>query len=158
MNAFAGELRQVFSNLIVNAADALEKSGDKLCVHVFESFNWTNPAQRGLRITISDNGSGIPAEKQEHIFEPFYTTKGSKGTGIGLWVCLGIVQKIRRKNSVQKHRQAGTFWHYVLRVSSRPPCTRGSYVDGFLMRPTGSIKMEGSVRSSRLPFSYKFDE
>ena len=42
VNAFPGELRQVFSNLIVNAADALEKSGDKLCIHVFDSPDWTN--------------------------------------------------------------------------------------------------------------------
>jgi hypothetical protein len=65
VNAFPGELRQVFSNLIVNAADALDKSGDKLCIHVFESVDRRNRAQRGLRITISDNGSGIPGE---HLF------------------------------------------------------------------------------------------
>jgi signal transduction histidine kinase len=86
VNAFPGELRQVFSNLVVNAIDALEKSGDKLCIHVFTSFDWTNPTQRGLRVTISNNGSGIPANKRGQVFEPFYTTKGDKGTGIGLWV------------------------------------------------------------------------
>jgi two-component system CheB/CheR fusion protein len=99
--------------VIVNAADVLEKSGDKLSIHVFESLNWTNLAQRGLRITISDNGCGIPVEKRGHIFEPFFTTKGSKGTGIGLWVSLGIVKKyggtIRFRSVVKQGRSGTTF-------------------------------------------------
>jgi signal transduction histidine kinase len=93
VNAFPGELRQVFSNIIVNAADALEKLGDRLCIHVFESLDWTNLTKRGLRITVSDNGCGIPFEKRAQMFEPFFTTKGNRGTGIGLWVSLGIVRK-----------------------------------------------------------------
>jgi len=113
VHAFPVELRQVFLNLIFNAADALEKSGDKLCIHVFESPDWTNLAQRGLRITISDNGCGIQAEKRAQIFEPFFTTKGSKGTGIGLSVSLGIVKKyrgtIRFRSSVKQGRSGTTF-------------------------------------------------
>jgi PAS domain S-box-containing protein len=117
VNAFPGELRQVFSNVIVNAVDALEKSGDKLCIHVFSSLDWTNLAQRGLRITISDNGSGIPVEKRKQIFEPFYTTKGNKGTGIGLWVSLGIVQKYggtMRFRSVATQGRSGTTFSVFL--------------------------------------------
>lgn len=113
VNALPGELRQVLLNLIVNAADALEKSGDKLCIHVYESVNWANPTQKGIRINISDNGCGIPVEKRAHIFEPFYSTKGSKGTGIGLWVSLGIVSKyggkIRFRSSVSPKRSGTTF-------------------------------------------------
>jgi PAS domain S-box-containing protein len=113
LNAFPGELRQVFSNIIVNAADALEKSGDKLCIHVFQSPDWTNLTQRGLRITISDNGCGIPVERRAQVFEPFFTTKGNRGTGIGLWVSLGIVKKyggkIRFRTSVRQGRSGTTF-------------------------------------------------
>jgi two-component system CheB/CheR fusion protein len=113
VNALPGELRQVFANLIVNAADALEKSGDRLCIHVFSSFDWTNPSSKGLRITISDNGSGIPAEKRGQIFEPFYTTKGNQGTGIGLWVSLGIVRKyggtMRFRSTVKPGHSGTTF-------------------------------------------------
>ena len=120
VTAFAGELRQVISNLIVNAADALEKSGDRLCIHVFESLDWTNLAQRGLRITISDNGCGIPVEKRTRIFEPFFTTKGSKGTGIGLSVSLGIVRKYggtMRFRSVVKRGRSGTTFSIFLPLS-----------------------------------------
>jgi signal transduction histidine kinase len=120
VNAFPGELRQVISNLIVNAADALEQSGDKLCIHVFESLDWTNFTRRGLRITISDNGCGIPAEKRAQIFEPFYTTKGSKGTGIGLSVSLGIVKKYGgtiRFRSVVKQERSGTTFSIFLPVT-----------------------------------------
>jgi PAS domain S-box-containing protein len=125
VNAFPGELRQVFANLIVNAADALEKSGDRLCIHVFGSVDWTNPAQSGLRITISDNGSGIPAEKRGHIFEPFYTTKGSKGTGIGLWVSLGIVRKyggtMRFRTVLKPGRSGTTFSVFLPAVPDNSP-------------------------------------
>jgi signal transduction histidine kinase len=119
VTAFPGELQQVFSNLLVNAADALEKSGDKLLIHVFESRDWTNPTHGGLRITVSDNGCGIPEEKRAHICEPFFTTKGSKGTGIGLWVSLGIVKKyggtIRFRSVVTPGRSGTTFCVFLPR-------------------------------------------
>jgi signal transduction histidine kinase len=133
VNAFPGELRQVFSNVIVNAADALEKSGDRLCIHVFESLDWTNLTQRGLRITISDNGCGIPVEKRAHIFEPFFTTKGSNGTGIGLSVSLGIVKKYggtMRFRSVVKQGHSGTAFSIFLPVPQDAVLTaRGASLD-----------------------------
>jgi PAS domain S-box-containing protein len=110
---FSGELRQVFANLIVNAADALEKVGSKLRIHVASSFDWANPTQTGLRVTVSDNGPGIPVEERMQIFKPFYTTKGNKGTGIGLWLSLEIVQKyggrIRVRSTVKPGHSGTTF-------------------------------------------------
>jgi PAS domain S-box-containing protein len=88
-----GELRQVFSNLVVNAVDAMNESGDSLVIHVYETRDWRNPGRRGVRASIHDNGRGIAPQHRRHLFEPFYTTKGDKGTGIGLWVSHGIVQK-----------------------------------------------------------------
>jgi len=113
ITAFPGELQQVFSNLILNAADALQESGDRLCIHVFESRSHASLSAKGVSITISDNGCGIPADKRAHIFEPFFTTKGSNGTGIGLWVSLGIVRKyggtMRVRSSVKRGASGTTF-------------------------------------------------
>ncbi len=123
VTVFPGELKQVFSNLIVNAVDALENSGDRLCVHVFSSSDRMKPTQKGLRITLSDNGSGIPKEKRKQIFEPFHTTKGDKGTGIGLWVSLGIVKKYggsMRFRSVVKPGHSGTTFSVFLPIEPEP--------------------------------------
>jgi two-component system NtrC family sensor kinase len=89
--AMAGELRQVFANLVVNAIDALPQGG-KMIVHVYASKDWIS-GRAGVRVSIADSGPGIPVELQKQIFEPFFTTKGSKGTGLGLWVVAGIVAK-----------------------------------------------------------------
>lgn len=86
------ELRQVLSNLIVNAIDALPRGG-RVALHIARSRSW-NDGSRGFRIVVADDGAGIPAHNKARLFEPFFTTKGDKGTGLGLWVTLGIVQKL----------------------------------------------------------------
>jgi signal transduction histidine kinase len=88
--AFPGELRQVFSNLLLNAIEAVADSG-QITVRVrSSSHSW---GTKGVQITIADNGAGIPPENMQRIFEPFFSTKETKGTGLGLWVSQGIVQK-----------------------------------------------------------------
>jgi PAS domain S-box-containing protein len=89
---FAGELRQLFSNLILNAVDAMPDHG-RLRLRVARTHLWSNGLQPGVRVTVADNGSGISAAAMPHIFEPFYTTKKDLGTGLGLWLAHGIVQK-----------------------------------------------------------------
>jgi PAS domain S-box-containing protein len=91
--ADADELRQVLSNLIVNASEALANKGDKLLIHVYDSPDWRNEGKRGVRIVIADNGSGIPREVRHRLFEPFFTAKGAKGAGLGLWVSRSLVEK-----------------------------------------------------------------
>jgi len=88
----AGELRQVFSNLILNAMEALTKAGSRLRIGIFDAADWKDPNLRGVRTIISDNGPGIPLADRALIFDPFYTTKGEEGTGVGLWVSRGIVE------------------------------------------------------------------
>lgn len=109
---FAGELRQLFSNLILNALDALDDGG-RLTLHVARGREWSDghriKAHRtGTRITIADNGSGIPHHDLTRIFEPFYSTKGDAGTGLGLWLAHGIVQKHQGSIRVRSRTTAGS--------------------------------------------------
>jgi two-component system, NtrC family, sensor kinase len=62
-------------------------------VHVYESSDWRNLSRRGIRVVVADDGPGMKAETQANLFHPFYTTKGQKGTGLGLWVSRGIISK-----------------------------------------------------------------
>jgi signal transduction histidine kinase len=81
-----GELRQVFTNLISNAIDAMPQGG-LLLLEVMEDG-------QDVKLVFSDTGSGIKKEKLQEIFEPFVTTKGEKGLGIGLWISRNILEKL----------------------------------------------------------------
>lgn len=87
-----GEIRQVFSTLLLNAMEALE-AGGTIAVRTHKASHWKNHSIRGVRVTISDTGMGIPAANIPRIFEPFFTTKGENGIGLGLWVASGIVDR-----------------------------------------------------------------
>jgi signal transduction histidine kinase len=109
---FAGELRQLFSNLILNALDALDDGG-RLTLHVARGRQWSNGHETGahrsgVRITIADSGSGIRQGDLTRIFEPFYSTKGDAGTGLGLWLSHGIVQKHDGSIRVRSRTLAGS--------------------------------------------------
>ncbi len=92
VRGFPGELRQVFSNLVGNAIEAISQGGE-LILHTRESSLATDPARKGIRVTVLDDGTGIPRGVRKNLFAPFYTTKGEKGTGLGLWISRGIVEK-----------------------------------------------------------------
>lgn len=92
VRGFPGELRQVFSNLVGNAVEALS-GGGRLVLHTRLSSLASDPTFKGVRVTVLDNGPGIPIGIRKNLFAPFYTTKGEKGTGLGLWVSRGILEK-----------------------------------------------------------------
>jgi PAS domain S-box-containing protein len=92
VRGFPGELRQVFSNLFINAIHSMPNGGN-LILHVFESSLASDPNRKGVRVTVLDNGVGIPSGVRKNLYAPFYTTKGEGGTGLGLWVTRGIVEK-----------------------------------------------------------------
>ena len=89
---FAGEIRQVFANLVGNSIDASSIAG-RIVVRARRSHDWKNPEQSGIRFTVADTGAGMEPEVREHIFEAFFTTKEVTGTGLGLWVSLEIILK-----------------------------------------------------------------
>jgi signal transduction histidine kinase len=119
--AYAGELNQVWTNLIDNAVSAMEGTGT-LTVRT---------ARDGERVLVEfgDTGPGIPAEIRERIFEPFFTTKPvGEGTGLGLDISYRIV--------VNKH-------HGDLRVETRPGDTRFQ-VRLPIQPPAGDTESEGA--------------
>jgi len=89
---FAGEIRQVFANLIGNSIDAAG-NGARLVVRARRSRNWSDPSQTGVRFVVADSGCGMEPEVRERIFEAFFTTKEVVGTGLGLWVSHEILMK-----------------------------------------------------------------
>lgn len=91
LHGYAGEMRQVISNLILNALEAVGSNG-KICVHIYQAHD-RRTGEPGVRFTVLDSGPGIPPSKMHSIFEPFFTTKQEKGTGLGLWVSNGIIHK-----------------------------------------------------------------
>lgn len=97
VTGYPAELRQVFTNLLTNGADA-SSSGGLLEVSLCATPAVRSPGMRELRpagatVCITDHGPGIAPEILNQLFQPFFTTKGEKGTGLGLWVSQGIVQK-----------------------------------------------------------------
>ena len=96
VDAFPAELRQVFTNLITNAAEAASPSGDvRISISSLPAGVGANGQrmQAGALVAIADNGPGIPDDVRPHLFQPFFTTKGERGTGLGLWVSRGIINK-----------------------------------------------------------------
>ena len=88
---FAGEMRQLFANLVGNALDASNEGG-RLFLDVRRS-RFAGDGSVGVRVFVADNGCGMTAETRRRIFEPFFTTKDDTGTGLGLWVSDEIIHK-----------------------------------------------------------------
>ena len=115
INCFEGEIRQVLNNLIGNAVDAMHEGG-RLLIRSREGMHWPTH-RRGLIVTVADTGSGIRRENLKKIFEPFFSTKGLSGTGLGLWVSYEIVQRHRgvlRVRSSQSPGRHGTVFTLFL--------------------------------------------
>jgi PAS domain S-box-containing protein len=113
---FDGEIRQVVSNLLINAVDAMHPRGGRLIIRSREGCDYATQ-RPGLVITIADTGTGMSAETLSKIFEPFYTTKGIAGTGLGLWISKEIVERHQgslRVRSSQRPGHTGTVFSIFL--------------------------------------------
>ena len=127
----ADQLRQVISNLVVNAKDSMAgehaelpsaervapaAASSKENVLYIRSRQIPSPdgIHASVRIVIADTGSGIPPEMLRHIFEPFVTTKGEKGTGLGLWIVKGIIENHGGRMRVRSKPGKGTMFRIDL--------------------------------------------
>jgi signal transduction histidine kinase len=110
----ADQIRQVLSNLVINARDAMPNGG-KL---IIRSRHLASPddLHGWVRILLADTGTGIPPEMIRSIFEPFVTTKGEKGTGLGLWIVRGIIHNHGGKLSLRSKPGKGTVFKIDLPV------------------------------------------
>lgn len=112
IKTYPGEIRQVFSTLLLNAMEAVD-AGGAITVRVRKGSHSKSSGIPGVRVTIFDNGVGISESNISRIFEPFFTTKGENGTGLGLWVASGIVDRlggsILTRSSVHPNRRGTCF-------------------------------------------------
>ncbi len=112
ITALSGEIRQAFSNLVTNAIDAMPDGGT-LVLRVSHSYAWSGPHLHGVRLSILDTGSGIEPKHKKNVFQPFFTTKADVGTGLGLWITRGIIEKhrgtVRMKSRAQQDSHGTAF-------------------------------------------------
>ncbi|WP_169315290.1 ATP-binding protein [Terriglobus roseus] len=113
---FGGEMRQVLANLIVNAADAMQ-GGGTLSLRArrgsgrLQNGTWG----QGIRVAVSDTGTGMSPQTKAKIFEAFFTTKQATGTGLGLWVSEEIIRKHGGSVRVRSRQGEGSgtcFWMF----------------------------------------------
>lgn len=96
-----GQLQQVILNLLTNAFAAVDDGG---VIKILTE----NLVDGGVKITVSDNGCGIPEDLIKHVFDPFFSTKKEKGTGLGLSISYGIIEKLGGTISVSSTVKQGT--------------------------------------------------
>ena len=121
------QIHQIFMNLCTNAAQAMESNGGELTIQVRErsldcAFDNTHSAFKPgnyLEITVADTGIGIPRDKLERIFDPYFTTKGrGEGTGLGLSVVHGIAQACGGEITVESQVGRGSVFSIYLPLSA----------------------------------------
>ena len=112
----AGDLRQIFANIIANAVEAM-MSGGSLTLRVRASFDWRKQGRPGIRTTIADSGTGMDVDTLSKIYEPFFTTKNETGTGLGMWVSAQLVERLQgdlRVSSTTRSGRSGTTFSLFL--------------------------------------------
>lgn len=122
IEAFGGELNQVWTNLIDNAIDAMGGSGDL-------TISTAAARGEGVVVEVCDSGPGIPEERRAHIFDPFFTTKGAgAGTGLGLYISRSIVERHGGRLDLVAGEPGRTCFRVTL--PARPPDDRSRDVPG----------------------------
>jgi len=110
----SNQLKQVFMNMMVNAAEAMSDKGGSLTIATGSS-----PDQSSIIISFQDTGMGISPEIQSKVFDPFFTTKAvGKGTGLGLSTSYGIIQSHHGNIEVESEMGKGAIFTIILPVST----------------------------------------
>jgi PAS domain S-box-containing protein len=107
--AVSDDIRRLITNLVNNSIDAVSQGG-QIRVRVSPATQWLGNARFGVRITVADTGPGIAPEVRSELFEPFFTTKEEVGTGLGLWLCKGIVERHCGSIRVKSSTAPGKSW------------------------------------------------
>ena len=119
--ASSDQMKQVILNLLLNAAEAMPGGGViSVSTQAHHDADSAFLRSDAIRILITDTGAGIAEEHLEHIFEPFFSTKGEKGTGLGLWVSSGIVQSHGGALQVRSRQGSGTTFSITLPIGGPP--------------------------------------
>ena len=127
IRASADQLKQVLLNLLLNAADSMPKGGTITVATQTGAGTETEVFGRdAVQIQVRDTGDGIPDELIAQIFEPFFSTKPGKGTGLGLWVSQGIVQSHGGTMRVRSRVGRGTTFMITLPVQGPPSDARAA--------------------------------
>jgi len=127
IRASADQLKQVLLNLLLNAADSMPKGGTITVATQAGAGTETDVFGRdAVQIQVRDTGEGIPDELIAQIFEPFFSTKPGKGTGLGLWVSQGIVQSHGGTMRVRSRVGRGTTFMITLPVQGPPSDARAA--------------------------------
>ena len=121
--ADSGQLRQVFLNLLINAADAIKTDPDNAPGQIsLRTDSTTDPAVEGqafLVVVVEDNGPGIPVEDIGNLFDPFFTTKApGKGTGLGLAVSYNIIEQLGGAMGAGNRKDRGAVFDIRLPIFS----------------------------------------
>lgn len=125
----ADQIKQVSLNMIINAIEAMPKGGDLIITSRLESSD-SEMGEKWLRLSFADNGVGLSSEEQKRIFEPFYTTK-SRGTGLGLAVSYGIVERHGGHIDVKSVPGKGTLFSVRLPLTFPGGENNGKIVENF---------------------------
>ncbi|RLJ18153.1 histidine kinase [bacterium endosymbiont of Escarpia laminata] len=144
-----GDLQDALLNLVLNARDAMPNGGsltietaNQALDAIYEEQNPIVDKGDYVQLAVSDNGSGIPAEALEHIFEPFFTTKAEgRGTGLGLSMVYGFVQRSKGYIKAYSEPGIGTTIHLYLARSGDPSqkSAHSTHNEAILPRGTESI-------------------
>ena len=127
IRAAADQLKQVLLNLLLNAADSMPRGGTITVATQAGAGAETELFGRdAVQVQVRDTGDGIPDELIAQIFEPFFSTKPGKGTGLGLWVSQGIVQSHGGTMRVRSRLGRGTTFMITLPVQGPPSDARAA--------------------------------